>query len=139
MAQLPTTICACAVFVRHGHLLLAKRAPHRTAYPNCWDVVGGHVEPGETIEQALIREAEEEVGLTPKRFALARCIERPSSDPYGQSAFHCFVVHEWDGGEPRMLGDEHVEIRWFTVADASVLTDLALAEYRDLFSTLPLR
>jgi 8-oxo-dGTP diphosphatase len=137
MAQLPMTVCACAIFINRGRLLLAKRAPHKAAYPNSWDVIGGHVEAGETIEQALVREAEEEVGLVPRRFMLARSIERPSSDPYGRSVFHCFAIREWDGGDPKMLGDEHAEIRWFAVADACALEDLALAEYRDVFRSLP--
>jgi hypothetical protein len=35
-----------------------------------------------------------------------------------------------------MLGDEHVEIRWFSLADAGALKDLALAEYPDVFRTV---
>ena len=48
-----------------GELLLALRDNKPTIpFPNCWDLIGGHVEENETPEQALEREYEEELGLT---------------------------------------------------------------------------
>lgn len=35
-----------------------------------WEMLGGHLEPGETIEQALFREAHEEGGYTPQNYRL---------------------------------------------------------------------
>ncbi len=32
-------------------------------YPNCWDILGGHVEPGETPEECIAREMLEEIGV----------------------------------------------------------------------------
>ena len=32
-------------------------------FPNCWDILGGHVEEGETPAETIIREIEEEIGL----------------------------------------------------------------------------
>ena len=122
--------CACAIFVRDGRILLGKRSPHRTSCPDCWDVIGGHVEPGEMVEQALIREAEEETGLTPLRFMPAGRMDR------AKAVHHFFTVLDWRGGEPRLLGDEHMELRWFTIEDACILDPLALPEYRSFFRTL---
>jgi 8-oxo-dGTP pyrophosphatase MutT (NUDIX family) len=48
-----------AVLVRDGTLLLGLRSPARRLCPNCWDTIGGHVEPGETVEETLRRELEE--------------------------------------------------------------------------------
>lgn len=45
-------------------LLVIKRADGSKAFPGMWCVPGGHVEPGETIEQAIKRETYEETGLT---------------------------------------------------------------------------
>ena len=39
------------------------------AYPNMWDVLGGHVEEGETPEACIVREMKEELGLELKGFA----------------------------------------------------------------------
>jgi 8-oxo-dGTP diphosphatase len=97
---------ACAIFVRDQQVLLAKRALHKAVYPNCWDLIGGHVEPNETNEQALVREAEEEVGLTPLCFAAAGSILQPKSDLYEEATYHFFAIAEWSGGEPEMLGDD---------------------------------
>ncbi len=45
-----------------GRLYVQERAPDRPLFPNCWDVAGGHVEPGENLHQALAREINEETG-----------------------------------------------------------------------------
>jgi isopentenyldiphosphate isomerase len=47
-----------------GELFLQKRAMTKDLLPGKWDTsVGGHISPGETIEAALKRETEEELGL----------------------------------------------------------------------------
>jgi isopentenyldiphosphate isomerase len=54
----------CLVTDRSGRLLLQLRSQHKDVQPGKWDTsVGGHVDPGETIEQALGRELREELGL----------------------------------------------------------------------------
>lgn len=53
------------VFDQQGRLYLQKRADTKDIQPGKWDTsVGGHVDEGETIETALLREANEELGLT---------------------------------------------------------------------------
>ncbi len=52
------------VFQRGGYLYLQKRSLNKDIQPGKWDTaVGGHVDYGETINDALLREAQEELGL----------------------------------------------------------------------------
>ena len=52
------------VFKQGGDLFLQKRTHTKDIQPGKWDSsVGGHMQPGETPEQAALREAEEELGL----------------------------------------------------------------------------
>ena len=52
------------LFDRSGRLYLQKRAADKDRYPGRWDTsVGGHVAPGESPEQAIRREAREELAI----------------------------------------------------------------------------
>lgn len=52
------------VIDRHGRLLLQRRSLSKKIQPGKWDTaVGGHVDYGETIGEALMRETREETGL----------------------------------------------------------------------------
>lgn len=53
------------LFNNKGEVFLQKRSMQKDIQPGKWDTsVGGHVNPGEAIEDAIIREASEELGLT---------------------------------------------------------------------------
>lgn len=124
---------ACVILWRDGKLLLGLRSARKRTYPNCWDILGGYVEPGETIEQALARELVEEVGLTPVEFFKLAVFDEPDPARHGQARYHAYVVTGWTGGEPAMLGDEHVDMAWFEPSEAALLPALAMPEYRELF------
>ena len=53
------------IFINAGRqvLLLLRDDIPTIPYPNMWDLPGGHVEPGETPEQCIVREMKEEIGL----------------------------------------------------------------------------
>lgn len=52
------------LFDRSGRLYLQKRAAAKDRYPSRWDTsVGGHVAPGESPDEAIRREAREELGI----------------------------------------------------------------------------
>lgn len=48
---------------RRSHVLVSRR-PGNTVLPGVWEFPGGKIEPGETPEQALVREFQEELGIT---------------------------------------------------------------------------
>ncbi len=67
----------------NGQFLLALRDNKPgIPFPNHWDLIGGHVEDGETPEQALVREYKEELGLDLVEYSFFKEFECFSGDAY---------------------------------------------------------
>ena len=66
-----------------GEFLLYLRDNKPTIpFPDHWDLIGGHIEKGETPEQALIREVKEELDIDLKEYTFYRKYECLTGDAY---------------------------------------------------------
>jgi len=64
-----TLKATCLLFDKNGKLLIYLRDDKAgISFPNHWDLFGGIIEEGESPEQALVREVEEELGITIQRY-----------------------------------------------------------------------
>lgn len=129
----PIFECAVALIVADGRVLLGHRSKDRPTYPDVWDLFGGHVEKGETVEDTLARELDEELAITPTAFERFTELAEPEAGPYGRKRYTIFKVTAWEGSGPRLTGDEHTEIAWFT-PDEARQADLAHRVYRTLIA-----
>ncbi len=75
-----------------------------------WGVPGGGIEPGESREEAAIREALEETGYQVALEKYVGCYERPQLNDLR----HIYRAHI-AGGKPLLSGPETLEVRWFPV------------------------
>jgi 8-oxo-dGTP diphosphatase len=99
--------------VRDGRVLLVHRSPDRRAYPDVWDLPGGHVDPGETPLAALAREMHEELGVriaTGSAVRLCRLEAGRADDPIRLTAW---LVGRWQGTPANTAPEEHDDIGWF--------------------------
>lgn len=63
-------VVACALIDTDSRILLAQR-PEGKSLAGLWEFPGGKMEPGETPEETLVRELEEELGITTRVACLA--------------------------------------------------------------------
>lgn len=77
-----------------------------------WNGVGGKLDEGETIEQALIRECQEEISVTPTAFSkMAEIVfDEQHKGIRGFMHVHVFVGTKWHG-EP--IESEEMAPKWF--------------------------
>ncbi len=81
-------IAQVLLFDRHGKLIIYLRDDKPDIpFPNHWDLIGGHVEEGETPEQALVRETREEIGVELQHWQFFRRYECTVGDAYPNRKF----------------------------------------------------
>ena len=82
---------AVAMFIINskGQVLLQKRSANKKMWPNMWDITaGGHVLAGEFGFQSIIREAEEELGITLNKNDITFVGSSISTNVQGLSLIH---------------------------------------------------
>lgn len=115
-----------------GNFTLVKQAPDRQDPGQFVSPVGGHIRDGESEVEALIREAQEEIGILPiqyKRIGQAvynrRVLDRQEN--------HLFIVYEIYSDEKPILNYEAIEYRVFTKHEIDKLTQSKNPMFGDAF------
>lgn len=129
-----------------GEYLLASR-PNGKGWAGWWEFPGGKIEENESPEQALSRELQEELGITPTRVKawLQRRFDYPAThDSEAKTVLlHFYFVWEWLG-EPLALEGQSLEwqhphetsVSPILPANAPIMRALALPNASEL-TTLP--
>lgn len=104
------TEVVAALIWDHDRFMICQRPAHK-ARGLLWEFVGGKVEAGETKEQALIRECQEELAITLSVGDVFMDVVHAYPDiTVHLTLFNATIA----SGEPRLL--EHNAIRWITPA-----------------------
>ncbi|ANP51636.1 8-oxo-dGTP pyrophosphatase MutT (NUDIX family) [Streptomyces griseochromogenes] len=110
---------------QHGRAFAQKRSPDRRLFPDCWDIVGGHVEPGESLLDALAREVAEETGWRLCRVRRLLGVATWTGDD-GNGTRHeadYLVEVEGDLDHPALEWSKHTAYDWFGPDDLSRLKE----------------
>lgn len=100
------TEVVAALIWQEGRFMICQRPAHK-ARGLLWEFVGGKTEPGETLEQALIRECREELDITVSVGDIfTRVIHEYPDILIRLTLFHCTIAE----GEPELL--EHNDLKW---------------------------
>ncbi|HEY7272574.1 MAG TPA: NUDIX domain-containing protein [Actinoplanes sp.] len=120
----PLRVAGALVVDDAGRIFFQKRSATRTLFPNTWDVVGGHVEEGETLEDTLRREVTEETG-----WQLVVVLGEVGNYTYtGEDGLQRvetdFLIRvDGDLDRPRLEVGKHTEYRWLGPDDLAVLDE----------------
>lgn len=109
MNKIETTL---ALLKKDNKILLALKK--RGFGEGKYNGVGGKIEKGETVEQAMIRETEEEINVTPREYEKVAIIEFDEFYKGNKEnvVFHLYLINEWNG-EPSET--EEMKPSWFEI------------------------
>jgi 8-oxo-dGTP diphosphatase len=102
-----------AVILEENSIVLVKR--RNPPFKGMWALPGGFVESGETVEEAAVREAKEETGLTVEIIRLLGVYSDPKRDPRGPTVGTVFICKRING---ELKADTDAkEVKEFSIRD----------------------
>ena len=125
---MPLRVAGALVVDDEGRIFCQMRSPQRKLFPNTWDIVGGHLEPGESPAEAMRREVAEETGWQ-VAVVLAEMGEMAYTGDDGIERVETDYLVRVDGDltRPQLEEGKHTEYRWLAEDELDVLD-----EHRDV-------
>jgi bifunctional NMN adenylyltransferase/nudix hydrolase len=131
----PIFVTTDAVVVQSGHVLLIERG--RAPGKGLLALPGGFLNPGERIEDGMIRELHEETKIKLQPQVLRGSIEgrtvvdTPDRDPRGRTITHAFYIKLKDQQDlPHVRGsDDAAKATWYTFSDVLKMRDCFYADH----------
>ncbi len=118
----PVTDVAVGVLIAPDGAFLLTSRPEGKVYAGYWEFPGGKLEAGETVEQALRRELQEEIGITIGAAHPWR--EKLVDYPHALVRLHFCKVFDWSGDlhmrEGQQCGWEHLPVRCAPVLPGTI-------------------
>lgn len=117
--------CVSFILLKDKQVLLEHRSKLKETDPGMIAIPGGHLEAGETQQQALLRELKEELNVTPRNAKYLCSLYHPTIE---LQLLHYYVITEWEGVIVPLEADA---VDWFEIDNAPVATEadqIALAE-----------
>jgi 8-oxo-dGTP diphosphatase len=109
-----------ALIEREGKYLVTRRSKLSTYMPCKWDIPGGIVEPGETIEETVHREVREETGLTIQIEHVIYAYANRDQLPIRQT-FQIVYLCKYKNGKITLDPSEHDAYKWLAYDDIANL------------------
>lgn len=103
-----------AAIIRDGDKFLICQRPKGKNCELLWEFPGGKIEPGETAEQCIIRECQEELGVT---LRVIRKLTEVTHKYPDQTVHLQFFITEIESG--KLIRKEHASFKWITPVEAS--------------------
>lgn len=103
-------VAACALVDADGRVLLAQR-PEGKPMAGLWEFPGGKIETGERPEQSLIRELEEELGISVKEDCLAPLTFASHAYPDFHLLMPLYICRRWEGTVAALEGQNLTWVR----------------------------
>lgn len=118
----PVTDVAVGVLIAPDGAFLLTSRPEGKVYAGYWEFPGGKLEAGETVERALRRELQEEIGITIGAAHPWR--EKLVDYPHALVRLHFCKVFDWSGDlhmrEGQQFGWEHLPVRCAPVLPGTI-------------------
>ncbi len=106
-----------------GRAFVQKRSRDRRLFPGCWDIVGGHIDPGETLYEGLRREIAEETGWKLTRIITILGQFDWVTDQKARRELDLLVEVEGNLDAPQIEWSKHSEFRWINLNEIEILKE----------------
>lgn len=111
---------SCWIMNEKGEILLQKRTANKRRNPNKWAKTGGQVDSGETVEEAIVREVKEELGIEVPKEQIEVIDIHKSSDKNKRFAYSFVFVVNYKIDDYILQKEEVAEVKYVTIEEMEI-------------------